>query len=66
MGGQVARVRHEEIGPWTAATRLNPARAALDHIEDADVAESLAFMIEHTQDALKNLARTTTRPPGQR
>ena len=66
MGGQVARVRHEEIGPWTAATRLNPARAALDHIGDADVAESLAYMIEHTQDALKNLARTTTRPPGQR
>ena len=66
MGGQVARLRHEEIGPWTAATRLNPARAALDHIDDADVAESLAFMIEHTRDALKNLVRTTTTPPGQR
>ena len=58
--------RHEEVGPWNAASRLNPARAALDHIDDADVAESLAFMIEHTQEALKNLERTATMPPGQR
>jgi hypothetical protein len=28
---------------------------ALDHIDDPDVAESLAFMIEHTRAALKNL-----------
>jgi NAD(P)-binding Rossmann-like domain len=58
MQGQVARVRHETVGPWNAATRLNPARAALDHLDDADVAEALAFMIEHTREALKNLERT--------
>ncbi len=56
MRGQVARVRHAEVGPWNAASRLNPARAVLDHIDDADVAESLAFTIEHTPLALKNLA----------
>ena len=57
MQGSVARVRDEAVGPWSAASRLNPARAALDHIDDADVAESLAFMIEHTRAALKNLER---------
>jgi len=60
MRGQVARVRHEAVGPWNAASRLNPARAALDHIDDADVSESLAFMIEHTREALENLERTAT------
>ena len=59
MQGTVARVRHETVGPWNAASRLNPARAAFDHIDDADVAESLAFMIEHTRHALENLERTT-------
>lgn len=65
MQGQVARVRHEEVGPWSAVSRLNPARAALDHIDDADVAESLAFMIDHTREALKNLERTTTPARGR-
>jgi hypothetical protein len=60
MQGQVARVRAEAVGPWNAASRLNPAGAALDHIDDADVTESLASMIEHTREALKNLERTAT------
>ncbi len=60
MQGQVARVRHEAVGPWSAESRLNPAQAALDHIDEADVADSLAFVVEHTRDALKNLERTTT------
>jgi NAD(P)-binding Rossmann-like domain len=57
MKGTVARARDEAVGPWNAASRLNPARAALDHIDDADVAESLAFMIENTRAALTNLER---------
>ena len=60
MQGQVARVRHETVGPWNTASRLNPARAALDHIDDADVAEALTFMIEHTGNALKNLKHIAT------
>jgi hypothetical protein len=60
MKGQAARVRHETVRPWNAASRLNPARAALDHIDDADVADSLAFTREHTRDALKNLERAAT------
>jgi hypothetical protein len=58
MRGQVARVRDEVVGPWNAGSRLNPARAALDHMDDADVAQSLASMIEHTRPALENLGRT--------
>ena len=66
MQGQVARVRHETVGPWNFASRLNPARAALDHVDDTDVAESLGYAVEHTRDALKNLeraARVTARVP---
>ncbi len=66
MQGQVARTRHEQVGPWTATTRLNPTRAALEHLDDAGVAEALTFVIEHTRDALKNLERTTTVSTGPR
>jgi NAD(P)-binding Rossmann-like domain len=59
LQGQVARVRHEVVGPWNQASRLNPARAVFDHIEDSKVAESLAFIVENTRDALKNLDRAT-------
>jgi len=57
LRGQVARVRDETVAPWNAVSRLNPARAAFDHIDDEDVAGSLAFVIEHTRDALRNLER---------
>ena len=60
MQGQVARARDEVVGPWSAASRLNPAQAALEHIDDADVSESLAFTKEHTQAALRNLERAAT------
>jgi NAD(P)-binding Rossmann-like domain len=62
MKGLVRRARHELVGPWNTASRLNPAQAALEHIDDTDVAESLAFMIEHTRDALENLERTAAVP----
>jgi hypothetical protein len=57
MLGQVARIRDEAVRPWDATSRLNPARAAFDHLDDPDVAESLAFMGEHTRHALENLER---------
>lgn len=57
MRGQVARARHDVVGPWSAATRLNPSRAVLEHVDEPGVADSLAFVIEHTRDALENLAR---------
>ena len=57
MQGQIARAHDEVVGPWSAASRLNPAQAAPDQMNDADVAESVAFIEEHSQLALKNLAR---------
>ncbi|HEX7310767.1 MAG TPA: NAD(P)-binding protein [Gaiellaceae bacterium] len=60
MQGQAARARQETVTPWNAASRLNPGRAALDHIDDAGVADSLEFMREHMRDALNNLERTAT------
>ena len=66
MQGQVARARDEVVGPWSAASRLNPAQAASDHMDDADVVESLAFTKEHTQAALENLERVTAAGAGAR
>ena len=57
MQGAVARAEDEVVGPWSAASRLNPAQAAPEHMDDADVAESLAFIKEHLQAALENLGR---------
>jgi hypothetical protein len=57
MQGQVARVRNELVGPWNAATRLNPGRALLEHTDDPDVVESLTTVMEHTRPALDNLRR---------
>ena len=59
LRGQIARVRHEAVGAWNQASRLNPAQALFGHIEDGDVAESLAFIVENTRKALKNLERAT-------
>lgn len=59
MKGQVARARHEQVGPWRAATRLNPTQAVIDHMDDAGISESLGFVIEHTREALENLERRT-------
>jgi hypothetical protein len=60
MRGQVARARHEAVGPWSSASRLNPAWSAADHLDEPEVAESLAFVIEHTRPALENLERITS------
>ena len=65
MQGQVARAGHEQIDQWNRTTRLNPTRAALDHIDDDTVVQSLAFIIEHTSGALKNLDRAATVPAAE-
>lgn len=66
MQGQVARARHEVVAPWNAASRLNPARALLEHIDEADVADSLTSVIEHTSEALENLRRVAAASGGAR
>ncbi len=66
MQGQVARARDEAVAPWDAALRLNPARAALEHIDDPDVMDSLTSMIDHTPAALGNLERAAAARVGAR
>ena len=48
---------HASQGSRTKECRVEAesTRAALDHIDDADVVDSLAFMIEHTRGELKKL-----------
>lgn len=61
MKGQAARARHETVGLWSATSRLNPAGAVVGHVDDPDVARSLALMREHTRGALENLGRVAGR-----
>jgi NAD(P)-binding Rossmann-like domain len=60
MRGLARRARDESAGPWITGSRLNPARAVLDHVDDPQVAGSLAHMIEHVPEALANLERVET------
>ena len=62
MQGQVARMRHELVGPWNAVSRLNPAAALLEHTDNPDVVRSLTSVMEHTRDALANLKRLAGAP----
>ena len=55
MLGQVGRARNELVGPWNAASRLNPASVLPEHIDEPGVADSLTSVIEHTRAALENL-----------
>jgi cation diffusion facilitator CzcD-associated flavoprotein CzcO len=57
MRGLTARARDEEVGPWSAVSRLNPGSGAIDRMDDVGVADSLAFVIEHTREALESLER---------
>lgn len=59
MQGLVARARHEPVASWNAVSRLNPARALLEHMDEPDVADSLTSAIEHTRAALENLGKLT-------
>ncbi|MBV9360665.1 MAG: hypothetical protein JO292_04680, partial [Betaproteobacteria bacterium] len=66
MRGQVARARHETVGPWNLASRLNPALAAVDHLDQPDVAQSLIYIVEHTRDALEHLERVLNGPASRK
>jgi hypothetical protein len=63
MSGQVARVRAEgPVAAFTLGTRLNPAAAAAEHFDDAEVATAFAFLVENTGAALQNLERAAAAP----
>jgi hypothetical protein len=57
MSGQTARSADEAVSTWTRASRLNPAEAVGEHLDDPVVTEALARIRTHSEAALQNLAR---------
>lgn len=55
MSGLVARLREPDLMAWNEGCRLNPARGAAGHLDDARVADALASMMTNTGRALRNL-----------
>ncbi len=53
--GLVARMREPDLMAWNAGCRLNPTRAATDHLDDTRVTEAFASMMTNTGRALRNL-----------
>ena len=53
-------MRHETVSLCNAAASLSRAGAAFDHIDDADVADWLAFTSAYSRHALKDLERAAT------
>jgi hypothetical protein len=55
MSGLVARLREPDLMAWNQSCRLNPARGAMDHLDDPRVSNALASMMTNTGPALRNL-----------
>lgn len=60
MSGQVARLQEPDLMAWHERCRLNPARGAADHLDDARVADAFASMMTNTGRALRNLKQRAT------
>lgn len=61
MSGLMARSVEPEIAAWNAGCRLDPARAAGEHIEDPALAQALGAVASNFGPAMENLARRSTR-----
>ena len=57
MQGGVARAANETVGAWNRGSRLNPARAASEHMHDPAVATAVASMRASSESAWLNLER---------
>ncbi len=64
LKGQVARAADGDVAAWNHASRLNPASAAAEHMDDPVVAEARSAIRTHTQAALQNLEERTTARSG--
>jgi hypothetical protein len=56
MRGLLARGAEPDVGSWTDACRLNPARGAADHVDEPRVAAAFTSLVTNTEPALHNLA----------
>lgn len=62
MGGILARGADPDLSAWSESSRLNPARGALDHLDDPRVAEAMTSLGTHIGPAMENLARFAAAP----
>ncbi len=49
-----------DLMAWNEGCRLNPARGAVDHLDDTRVADAFASMMTNTGRALRNLEQRAT------
>jgi hypothetical protein len=63
MSGLAARSMDPAVGAWDGACRLNPARAARDHLDDPAVSAGFARIGQHLGAAIENLQRKVAAPP---
>jgi hypothetical protein len=66
LKGQTARAANSAVAAWNRTSRLNPASAAADHMDDPRIAEALSSVRTHTEAALQNLERRATVGVGSR
>lgn len=59
MAGLIARAAEPDIGAWTEACRLNPARGAADHFDDPVVQTAFGALVANTGPAIRNLEQIT-------
>jgi hypothetical protein len=64
MSGLVSRLGVPELSAWNENCRLNPARGAMQRLDDPRVVASLASMMTNTGPALRNLRRRATAGEG--
>lgn len=55
MSGLVSRFQEPDLVAWNEGCRLNPAKGASNHLDDARVADAVASMMNNTGRALRNL-----------
>jgi hypothetical protein len=57
MLGVMARTSDPDISAWNSRSRLNPARAAVEHLDDPRVTAGFESMMSNFAPALANLER---------
>lgn len=60
MSGQVARFREPDLMAWNESCRMNPARGAVDHLDESGVPDAFASLMANTGRALRNLKQRTS------
>jgi hypothetical protein len=60
MTGLLARAAESDLVAWNAECRLDPARAATDHLDDPQVQSAMSSIATNLEAAIRNLEQLTT------